>query len=876
MEGGAAGAPPLLSAGLPRLRAARVAAVLGLLAVGLGLQLAFFRNYPQPPLFGDPRGYYDVGLRLQEAVRGLAAGESLSAVFERVRGLFYLVGVGTFFAALDALRPGDTAFFRDVMAVLNTATMLGVFVLARRLSGSFAGGLAALALAAGYATFSVQTGRLYPDPLTSVLLVWGAAAYAGAVPRGSTRGMAAAGLLFGLALLVRAQVLEFMVAVISVSLLLSARAWSRTREGRGLVAAFLLGLAPALVGWAGIRWAVGTRDDVVRMGQVTFRPAYPFGFWQQLETDGWTGPYRFKQDPFYKAMESEARARDPELMRSRAKQAAFTARYVAARPMASVLLVLDNAYRLYDRPANDYKWDYPWPYASQVAFQRVVVVLGVAGAALIAAEELASAGVFLVPVALAILHGLVFPWPRYNLPAMPVVLAAAGVFLVQVAAARPWRTPGLRRSVLTLAAPAAVTLLLAAAVRDALPEAARVGHVLGLLLLVALPFAWLGRTDGRRRRMAWGTGAVVAVLLVAHAVRDVRWHERGVRLGGQVAGVEQVIRLSPEALGRLRAAPEAFVVFDLTVPRGDLQEATVEVGGRAFPGAALLPTIPRLRESTATGGRDRRGYPQWWALRLDPGALPARADEPLRIRLMVPAATEAVLRGDRFTGQDREYEGPSLGDWPHYAALKIEYDGDYRLPVQAALGSVGTESAVIDRSGTRSALSSVHRIRVVVPAGNEGSIEWEGAPAPAAGTATMAFAAYSGTRGEALLRVAGAPVLRFPLGAREDFDLAGAGWRLCHRAEPPRQDRAYGEYVLTGVAPRPGEPVPLRAEYRAGLSQDPMFFVVDRRPDQAALARAARACGITGAVALGAARIVDATHNNYPEDTGRWSVGALF
>jgi len=66
------------------------------------------------------------------------------------------------------------------------------------------------------------------------------------------------------------------------------------------------------------------------------------------------------------------RAGDPDLLRSRPRQALFTLRYVGARPVASALLVLDNAFRLYDRPANDYKWDYPYPYAAQVAAQRVL------------------------------------------------------------------------------------------------------------------------------------------------------------------------------------------------------------------------------------------------------------------------------------------------------------------------------------------------------------------------------------------------------------------------------------------------------------------------------------------------------------------------
>src|SRR5205814_1020705 len=183
--------------------------------------------------------------------------------------------------------------------------------------------------------------------------------------------------------------------------------------------------------------------------------------------------------------------------------------------------------------------------------------------------------------------------------------------------------PRSRRMLLTVAVPALVTLAAAASVRSLLPEGARVGHVLGLLLLIAVPLAWVGRAPGRARRAAFAAGGALGVLVAAHAIRDVRWHERTVRLGGDVAAVEQLIRLSPDALGRLRSAREAFVVFDLTVPGGDLHDATVEVGGRATGGSALVPTIPRLRESTATGGRDRRTYPQWWALRLDPASLPA-------------------------------------------------------------------------------------------------------------------------------------------------------------------------------------------------------------------------------------------------------------
>src|SRR5204863_442912 len=175
-----------------------------------------------------------------------------------------------------------------------------------------------------------------------------AALYADAVVLGSPRRMAAAGALLGLALIVRAQVLEYMVAVIAVALAATAPRWSRSRDARRLVLALALGMAPALCLWVGIRWSVGTRDDVVRMAQA-----------------GW-----------------------------------------------------------------------------------------------LAAEQPALAGVFLVPLALAVLHGLVFPWPRYNVPAMPILLAAAGALLARLAISRPWREPRTRRTLLTVAAPAAATLLL--------------------------------------------------------------------------------------------------------------------------------------------------------------------------------------------------------------------------------------------------------------------------------------------------------------------------------------------------------------------------------------------------------------------------------
>src|SRR5262249_6691779 len=138
-------------------------------------------------LFGDPAGYFSVGERFHEAASRLRAGEDARVVFDSVRGVFYLAGVGLLYGLLDALRPADLAFFRLVMAGFNTLAMLGVFFLARRLSGAFAGGLLALGLAALYPSFALQTGRLYPDPVTGCLFVWAAVFYGVAIDRSLRR-----------------------------------------------------------------------------------------------------------------------------------------------------------------------------------------------------------------------------------------------------------------------------------------------------------------------------------------------------------------------------------------------------------------------------------------------------------------------------------------------------------------------------------------------------------------------------------------------------------------------------------------------------------------------------------------------------------------
>jgi Dolichyl-phosphate-mannose-protein mannosyltransferase len=875
--------------------ALRLVTLLLLLGIGLAIQLHFFAAYPQPALFGDPRGYYEAGQRFLSAVARWRVGESFASSFESVRGLFYLLGVGSLFAVVDAIRPGDFAFFRMVLAGFNAVTMLGVFLLARRLSGTDRGGFIALALAVVYPAFSVQTGRLYPDPVTGCFFVLSSWLYLEAVIRRHAGLMVAAGLTLVVAILVRSQLALYVLAATPLVLAVSAPRWARTADGRRLALALVVSLLPLGLAWVGIQRAVGSRDDVIRLGNLTFHQPYPYGFWQFLDGDGWSTAYRWKSEPFYFALVRQNEA-EPGFMRSRARMLAFTARWVAARPLESAGVVLNNVYRLLDRPANDYKWDYPLAYPVQVLLQRAVVVAALAGIALFAAESLSWLGAFFIPLSLVLLHGLTFVWPRYNVPIMPILIAAAGAAVARLigragniekrdeekgVGALPTGPVLLRRAVIV-----AVAIVVAVALAGVgtsrmlallVPDLARWLRLAGTLAGLAVPFLLASALAASRRARLFSGIAWTALGLVVttHALRDDLWHEHTLPLGGATAGVEQAITLSAEAVDRLLVASEAFVVFDLQIARGDTAGIGVEVGGRRYPGSALRPTMPRLPESTSTGGRDWRGYPQWWALALDRSLLP-RGGGTLTVRLSVDPPSEASLRLDRFGDQREVYEGPSFGERPRMVALKLEYDGDYRVQTRYPLRSQDAVTSMIDRSGARHDTRAVARIRLLTLDRNEGSLLWRTTPAPAERTA-FAFFAETGFRDEAILRVDGGTELKVPLDRTDDWVTEAGSWRLCRRSLGMHGNNPTGAFVLIGPTGK-GQPVELAVSFRTGLSERPMLFVLDRRRDFAEAAPHFAACGVAPGVARasGVGVVVNATRNAYPADTGYWTVRDVF
>ncbi|HEX9642366.1 MAG TPA: hypothetical protein VGB13_13760, partial [Candidatus Krumholzibacteria bacterium] len=503
--------------------------------------------------------------------------------------------------------------------------MLGVFVLARELSRSHAGGLVALGLAAFYPSFSLQIGRLFPEWIFAGVFVWSAYCYAVAVRRSSYPWMAAAGLLLGGGFFLRAQLMNYFPILLGLGLALSAPLWLRASRTRRLALVLVVACLPSIAAWRLV--AHSARGDFSKIQEFGFymfpeQQLYPYGFWMLMEADGWMGAYQLRDDAFYYAMR-EAAKEDTELLRSRPRQFAFTARYVTARLGESILLVLDNIYRTYDRPANNFQWDYPFSTAVQSWYQKAVVVLALAGMAAFAVESAPLAGVFFVPLCLALLFGLGTPQPRYGQPSMLIVLAVAGALVATLARRWPEARNAAsrhRRAVIAAAVAGLVLYVAGSALRVPLPASARVVRGVATLSLLVVPFLATWMAFGRSRRQAVGLAAswsALALLVSAHLMRDRNWHALEMRLGPKDPGVQQEIHLSAEALSKLRTASQAFVLFDVHAPSGDLSGTEVEINGVRFDGTQLLPAMPRLGESTSAGGRNPKQYRQWWALPIE-------------------------------------------------------------------------------------------------------------------------------------------------------------------------------------------------------------------------------------------------------------------
>ncbi len=321
------------------------------------------------------------------------------------------------------------------VALLGTATVLLVYLLARRLvgagtAGTVAGLLAALA-GAVYPTFIDGNGRLLSEPLAAFLLAAAMLAFLSAAESADRRRWALTGVLLGALALTRAEYLPFAVVFAIITGVLVGRRQSR-RGGLVSGALVLAGAAVVVAPWT-IRNAV-VLDRAVPVttggGKALFIGTF-------LPGDGRQVPTKEKLIERYGPAPTEdlldrVAGRYPELDRDRALARIGREnlrRYAGEQPGAYADMLVEKAGLVWYRGSSPAAAPAGW-----VWMHRAVLVLALAALAILALRRRFEAALLGLPlVGVTALGALLLAVPRRNVPLMPLVLALAGAGAVWLA-----------------------------------------------------------------------------------------------------------------------------------------------------------------------------------------------------------------------------------------------------------------------------------------------------------------------------------------------------------------------------------------------------------------------------------------------------------
>ncbi len=245
--------PTTIAARLPRTprprtvgavlaRSWTIIALVGIVAFGAGLRAAQATD-PGRYLSSDERSYARVGMSL--AQDGVYAPHDLGDPWH------WAPGTPALFALAHLVHPSAdgtgapaevrTAFWAQ--ALVGTALIVVVFLLAAGIAGPLAG-LAAAAAIAAYPPLVSASGDLVSEPLGALTLALALLALLGAWRRPGAGRFALAGLALGLALLTRADLLV-LPGVLGVAW--AALAWRRAGAGAALAQAAAIAIVPLLV-----------------------------------------------------------------------------------------------------------------------------------------------------------------------------------------------------------------------------------------------------------------------------------------------------------------------------------------------------------------------------------------------------------------------------------------------------------------------------------------------------------------------------------------------------------------------------------------------------------------------------------------------------
>jgi hypothetical protein len=334
-------------------------------------------------------------------------------------------------------QPTDLPGAYALQALVSTATLLLVFALAALLAGP-AAGLVAAALVAFYPPLIAINGSLMSETLGAALATAAVLALVLALRARSWRLMAVGGLTFGLLVLTRADFL-FAIPLVAIAVAIAVR-----RRGRGEMlrqaGAFATTAAVVLLPWTAY---ASVRDgDLVPVttgsGPTAFIGTYlpgdgtTVGLKKALEPELRRRYPEYRTTKIYKIPASVALAyvaeRHPKLPRDDALKKETRrnlVKYGLADPIDFTGMMLSKVQRMWGKYYRGGGVHYI--STSTRSIQWVLVALGLGGLiALLVRRRLTApfAIVFIVVGYSTLLHAVVVSQARYNLPLVPMFVAA--------------------------------------------------------------------------------------------------------------------------------------------------------------------------------------------------------------------------------------------------------------------------------------------------------------------------------------------------------------------------------------------------------------------------------------------------------------------
>ena len=630
--------------------------------VALGLRLGFVLTVPDRALYWDETFYQLVATGLLHALNGAAQPSLAEAVrLGLYRGEVYSVTV----ALLYSLFGEQPRAVFVLQALLDTATCLMLFGLARAVGGVRAG-VIALALAALYEPFIFSAARLQTETMTLLLYVGGL--WAICVPqRRRTSGSFCAGVLIAAAMLARPAMQWLFVPLLPAVL---ARNWDRAWRAR---------LIAVLAFTAGFFVVVGPR--------LAFTKAF-------LGTPVWSGTLKAGQDLYSGAVFANAGWKtdgaayanpprdellavmgDPPTRRPlQDDMRAAALRTWRLHPMESAVVTLHKLYAAWLHPYNDSQWRFLTGVGGQETYHRLLLALALIGMPLSLLRWRVAVVLLVATLYLWLTYAMVKIEVRYAVMAMPMTICFAAVALAVLSrgAQLAWRA-GQGARLITLAAVTLTGLVGATMVRipqllqwlPLTPDGAHAVHVTVILALIV----WLTYVAAQLASHAWRRSTALAlfapsVVIAALVVLVGRplaqdWHEWQSTLTPNRGIVSQEL-VVPAAIERPQSAE---LNLDLLPGPAGTGDVVVRVNGEE---------IKRYRGGVARGDAVLPG--DWlseWVF-----VARGRTLTPERAWYRIPISPELITPGNRLTVElvvegDRDASG------------SLEIFGDY-LPAAAA------------------------------------------------------------------------------------------------------------------------------------------------------------------------------------------------